>query len=240
MDWLPGAARTQGIAVAGVTRSHHAGVTGWFCQRLAAEGLVGLMFANTPAAMAPWGGTRPLFGTNPVAFAAPVAGGEPMVVDLSLSTVARGKIMAAAQKREAIPEGWATDAGGAPTTDPEQALKGMMQPIGGPKGAALALMVEVLAASLTGANTAAEASDFFGADGPPPGTGQLLIAIDPGALGGIAGIVRLADMFANNGTARVPGRRRQALREKALAEGIEIDDGLMREIEALGRRSGNG
>ena len=82
MEWLPDAARAQGIAVAGITRSHHAGVAGWFVERLAEAGLVGLMFANTPAAMAPWGGTRPLFGTNPIAFAAPVPGGDPMVVDL--------------------------------------------------------------------------------------------------------------------------------------------------------------
>ena len=98
MDWLPGAARAQGVAVAGVRRSHHAGVAGWFVERLAGEGLVALMFANTPAAIAPWGGTRPIFGTNPVAFAAPVPGAAPIVVDLSLSTVARGRIMAAAQR----------------------------------------------------------------------------------------------------------------------------------------------
>lgn len=239
MDWLPGAARAQGVAVAGIRRSHHAGVTGWFVERLAGGGLVACMFANTPAAMAPWGGTRPLFGTNPVAFAAPVPGAAPMVADLSLSTVARGRIMAAAQKAEPIPEGWATDAGGRPTTDATAALKGMMQPAGGAKGAALALMVEALAAGLTGATLAADAGSFFDAEGEPPGTGQLLLAIDPHALGGAEATARigaLAAGFADNGEARLPGRRRQAIAARVRAEGIEADDALLAEIAALGRR----
>jgi (2R)-3-sulfolactate dehydrogenase (NADP+) len=238
MAWLPGAARAQGVAVAGVRRSHHAGVTGWFVERLADEGLVALMFANTPAAIAPWGGARPLFGTNPIAFAAPVPGAAPLVVDLSLSTVARGRIMAAAQRGEPIPEGWATDLAGRPTTDARAALGGTMQPAGGAKGAALALMVEVLAAGLTGAVLAADAGSFFEAEGAPPGTGQLLLAIDPGALGGAEAaerIARLAAGFAGTGEARLPGRRRQAAAERVRREGIAIDAPLLAEIEALGR-----
>jgi len=237
MAALPDMARDQGIAVAGIHRSHHAGVAGWFVERLAGAGLVACMFANTPAAMAPTGGTRALFGTNPIAFAAPIDGAAPMVVDLSLSTVARGKILAAAQKGEPIPEGWATDAEGRPTTDAAAALKGTMQPMGGAKGAALALMVEVLAAGLTGANLAAQAPDFFAAEGPSPGTGQLLIAIDPGALGGTGQIAALADMFEGNGAARLPGRRRQARAAEVDRDGIRIDDAVMAQIRAVGRES---
>jgi (2R)-3-sulfolactate dehydrogenase (NADP+) len=238
MDWLPGAARAQGVAVAGVRRSHHAGVAGWFVERLAEVGLVGLMFANTPAAIAPWGGARPLFGTNPVAFAAPVPGAAPMVVDLSLSTVARGRIMAAAQKGEPIPEGWATDEAGRPTTDARAALKGTMQPVGGAKGAALALLVEALAAGLTGATLAPDAGSFFDAEGAPPGTGQLVLAIDPGALGGAEAAARigaLAAGFEGNGEARLPGRRRQAIAARVRAGGIAVDEALLAEIGALGR-----
>ena len=234
MDFVADAARTQGIAVAGVYRSHHAGVTGWFVERLARQGLVGCMFANTPAAMPPTGGTRSLFGTNPIAFAAPVQGAAPLVIDMALSNVARGKILAAVQKGEEIPPDWATDADGFPTTDPQAALKGAMQPAGGAKGAALALMVEVLAAGLTGATLAADASDFFGAEGPPPGTGQLLLAIDPGALGGTDQIVALAGQFDGNGTARLPGRRRQQIAERIARDGIEIEDDLLAQIQALG------
>ena len=101
-----------------------------------------------------------MFGTNPIAFACPLPGRAPIVVDLSLSKVARGNILAAKQKGETIPEGWALDADGKPTTDPEAALAGTMVPLGDAKGTALALMVELLAAGLTGANFAAEARPF--------------------------------------------------------------------------------
>ena len=143
-----------------------------------------LLFANTPAAMAPWGGAQALLGTNPIAFACPLPGREPIVVDLSLSKVARGNILAAKQRGERIPEGWALDEAGQPTTDPDAALRGTMLPLGDAKGTALALMVELLAAGLTGATYAAEASSFLDAKGPPPGTGQLIVAFDPAALGG--------------------------------------------------------
>ena len=186
---LPEMAKASGIAAAGFTRSHHAGVIGHHVEKLAEAGLVALAFGNTPKAMAPWGGKQPLYGTNPIAFAVPHRGHPPIVVDMALSQVARGKILTAAQKGEAIPEGWAVDETGKSTTDAKAALSGALQPIGGAKGAALALMVEVLAVALTGARFGFEASSFFDADGPPPGVGQFLIAIDPAAFGG-AGRVR--------------------------------------------------
>ncbi|MFQ5567213.1 MAG: Ldh family oxidoreductase, partial [Paracoccaceae bacterium] len=235
LEALPGMAREQGIAAAGVRRSHHAGAAGLFVEQLAGQGLVALMLVNTPAAIAPWGGARALFGTNPIAFAAPVPGAEPIVIDLSVSRVARGNIMAAGQKGEAIPEGWALDAGGNPTTDPAAALRGTMVPMAEAKGAALALMVEVLAAGITGANTAAEASSFFTADGPPPGTGQFLMVLDPGAMGGDAALERIGALAAaveGEPDARLPGRRRQALRARISAEGIALDPGLAAEIDA--------
>ncbi len=233
---LPQMARDQGVALAGVHRSHHAGVTGIFVERLAEAGLVGLMMVNSPPAMAPWGGKTPLFGTNPLAFAAPLPEGPPLVIDLSLSKVARGKIMAAQQKGEAIPEGWALDAAGAATSDPAAALQGSMVPMGDAKGAALALMVELLCAGLTGANYAYEASSFFEAEGTPPGTGQFLLAIDPAALGGPAAVGRIGEMAARiEGTegARLPGRRRQARRAQILRDGIDADAALLDEIRAL-------
>ncbi len=124
-----------------------------------------------------------MFGTNPIAFACPLPGRAPLVIDLSLSKVARGNVMTAKQRGEKIPEGWALDEAGRPTTDPDAALRGTMLPMGDAKGTALALMVELLAAGLTGANFAAEASSYLDAQGPPPGTGQLLIAFDPAAFG---------------------------------------------------------
>jgi (2R)-3-sulfolactate dehydrogenase (NADP+) len=193
------------------------------------------MFVNTPAGIAPWGGSRAVLGTNPVAFACPLPGRSPLVIDLSLSKVARGNIMTAKQRGETIPEGWALDAAGKPTTDPDAALAGTMVPAGDAKGTALALMVELLAAGLTGANFAAEASSFLDAKGPPPGTGQLMIAFDPSAFGGnaVARFGVLARSIEEQQGARLPGSRRLAAREKAKAEGLTVSDALMKEIEAI-------
>ncbi len=231
---LPEMARTAGIACAGITRSHHCGAAGHPVERLAEAGLVAMLFANTPGAIAPWGGAKAVFGTNPIAFACPLPGAAPVVVDLSLSKVARGNILAARQKGERIPEGWALDPSGAPTTDPEAALAGTMLPLGDAKGTALALMVELLAAGLTGAHYAAEASSFLDAEGPPPGTGQLILAFDPEAFGGgVAHFGHLAAMIEAQPGARLPGSRRLAARAKAQRDGLTVSDALLREIEAL-------
>ena len=235
IEHLPEIASANGVGVAGIRASHHAGVTGLPVERLAREGFVALMFANTPAAIAPWNGGRALYGTNPIAFAAPVPWAEPLVIDLSLSKVARGKLMAAQQKGEAIPEGWALDADGQPTTDPSEGLKGTMLPLGDAKGAVLALMVELIAAAVTGSNFGFEATSFFEADGAAPGTGQVLMAIDPGGLGaqGLARIGVLAAAIEGQADARLPGRRRQQLRAKLTSEGLPIDPELLAQIEKL-------
>ncbi len=227
---------TTGVAAASIRRSHHAGAAGQPVERLARDGLVALLFANSPPAIAPWGGKRALFGTNPIAFACPRPGTEPLVVDLSLSKVARGQVVAAAQHGEAIPDGWAFDEEGRATTDPEAALAGTMAPLGDAKGTALALMVEILAAGLTGAHFASEASSFLDAEGPPPGTGQLLLAFDPATLGGDDALARIATLAAAieaEPGARLPGRRRFERRARARTEGLEVRAELLATIEAL-------
>jgi (2R)-3-sulfolactate dehydrogenase (NADP+) len=232
---LPGIARNEGIAAASIHRSHHCGAAGHPVERLAEAGLVALMFVNTPSAIAPWGGSKAVFGTNPVAFACPLPGRAPLVIDLSLSKVARGNIMTAKQRGEKIPEGWALDADGRPTNDPEAALAGTMVPMGDAKGTALALMVELLAAGLTGANFAADASSFLDDKGPPPGTGQLIVAFDPAAFGGdaISRFAVLAQSIEDQSGARLPGVRRLKLREKAKLEGLSVSELLLKEIEAV-------
>lgn len=232
---LPAVARANGTAVAAIRRSHHCGAAGHPVERLADAGLVAMMFANTPAAIAPWGGSKAVFGTNPVAFACPHPGHAPIVIDLSLSKVARGNIMDAKQRGEEIPEGWALDEQGQPTTDPDAALRGTMLPLGDAKGTALALMVELLAAGLTGSNFAAEASSFLDAKGPPPGAGQLIVAFDPETIGGPGVPARFAALASSIETqpgARLPGGRRLAAREKARAQGLAIPDALLADIEA--------
>jgi len=233
---LPEVARRHGIAAAAIRRSHHCGAAGHPVERLAQAGLVALMFANTPAAIAPAGGSKGVLGTNPIAFACPLPGRAPIVIDLSLSKVARGNILAAQQKGERIPAGWALDAAGRPTSDPASALAGTMVPLGDAKGATLALMVELLAAGLTGANFAAEASSFLDAEGPPPGTGQLIIALDAAAFGGTAAAARFADLAASieqQPGARLPGTRRLAARQQAATEGLVIGEALLAAIREI-------
>jgi (2R)-3-sulfolactate dehydrogenase (NADP+) len=234
IERLPAIAREQGIAAAAIARSNHAGACGRHVERLAEQGLVALFFANTPEAIAPWGGTRAVFGTNPIAFAAPLDGRAPVVIDLALSKVARGNIVAAKQKGERIPEGWALDKDGRPTTDAGAALAGTMIALGDAKGAALALMVEVLAAALVGTHFAFEASSFLDDTGGPPQTGQLMIAIDPAGFGHSSFGERmqvLAQAIESQEGARLPGVRRLALRESAKREGLRVSDEIWKLLQ---------
>jgi (2R)-3-sulfolactate dehydrogenase (NADP+) len=231
LERLPALARAQGLAAAAIARSGHCGAAGLHVERLADQGLVGLLLANTPEAIAPWGGRKAVFGTNPIAFAAPLPGRPPVVVDLALSKVARGNVVAAQQKGEPIPQGWALDADGRPTTDPGAALAGTMLALGDAKGAALALMVEVLAAALVGSHFAFEASSFLDDAGGPPRTGQLILAIDPAGFGAGDGfgnrMALLAAAVEDQPGARLPGSRRLALRARAREEGIALPDTLV-------------
>jgi len=228
------AAREHGIAVAGVVRSHHCGVVVDHLRQAAAAGFVGLGFANSPAAMPAAGGRHAVFGTNPVAAVFPRAGADALMIDLSLSEVARGKVMVAAKEGKPIPAGWALDAEGRPTTDAQAALAGSMLAIGAAsssKGAMLALVVELLVTALIGAQFGFEASSFFVDEGNRPGIGQAFIVIDPGALAGSAPYmarveVLVAEMLKDDGV-RLPGARREALRRRAEAEGLEVPDALL-------------
>ncbi|MGE4241853.1 Ldh family oxidoreductase [Ramlibacter sp.] len=226
-------AKRLGVCFVGVTNSHHAGVLVDHLRPAAAAGLVGLGFANSPAAMPAAGGRHAVFGTNPVAAIFPRRGGDPLMIDLSLSEVARGKVAVAASKGEAIPAGWALDRDGRPTTDAKAALEGSMLPIGAAtstKGAMLALVVELLVTALTGAHHGAEASSFFVDEGNAPRIGQAFLLIDPGALAGRAVYderieALIAEMLVDEGV-RLAGARRLELERKARTEGIEVPDAL--------------
>ena len=227
-------AREFGIGFVGVVRSHHAGVIVDHLRPLAEAGLVGLGFANSPAAMPAAGGRHPLFGTNPVAALFPRRDAVPLLIDLSLSEVARGKLMVAAKEGRPIPLGWALDAEGRPTTDPKAGLGGSMLPIGAvssPKGAMLALVVELLVTALIGANFGFEASSFFVDEGNRPGIGQAFLVIDPDALAGREAFldrleVLIAEMLIDE-SVRLPGARREALLERARTDGVAVADAVL-------------
>ena len=236
VEKLRALAPKTGIAAAAVTRSHHCGAAGHHAEALAGGGLIGLLFANTPKAIAPWGGNQGVFGTNPIAFAAPRSGRPPLVIDLSLSKIARGKIMVAEQEGTSIPADWALDAQGRPTTDPKAAMEGTMLPMGGAKGAVLVMMVETLSAALTGAHFGFEASSFFTSQGQSPGVGQLLIAMAPGPLSGQSFSSRLEVMLAavlQQENARLPGDRRLRLRQEAQQNGVLLTKKQYEQLIAL-------
>jgi (2R)-3-sulfolactate dehydrogenase (NADP+) len=237
-DPLVDSARECGIAMLAIEHSYSAGVLGWFVERLAAAGLVAIMFANSSSLMAPAGGTRPFFGTNPIAWAAPRAVGPPVVADLSSSAVAWVKVNAAAHAGESIPLGWALDAQGRPTTDAHEALAGSMLPAAAHKGSALALLVDVMSGGVAGSNFSFEASSFSGTEGGPPDVGQVVLAIDPSASMGDGFVSRLEVEFraltAEPG-ARLPGEQRLAHRAAALQYGVAVPEELMATLDEYAR-----
>lgn len=216
-------AKEMGIAIMAIGNSHHCGALSVQVDKIAQAGLIGIMLANAPKAIAPWGGKEPLFGTNPIAFATPQANGLPLVIDLSLSRVARGKVMNAHKSGQQIPIGWALDVDGEPTTDPKAALAGTMVPIGEAKGTALALMVEILSAAFTGSAFSHQAGSFFDADGPAPRVGQTLIAIRPDANSGfLERVSELLNAIKAMDGARLPGDRRRKAIQTAQDEGLLV------------------
>ncbi|MBY6139144.1 Ldh family oxidoreductase [Leisingera daeponensis] len=231
------AAREQGIAVLAIRNSYNCGVLGYHTARLARAGLVGLGFTNAPASIAPSGGKKPVVGTNPFSVAVPGEGGEPeMLIDQSASTIAKSEVMKHAREGKEIPLGWALDADGNPTTDPDAGLKGSMAPSGGYKGVGVALLTEIMAAALTGATLGINASPFSGTAGGPPKTGQMFIAIDPAATSndgfrtGMAGIV---EAVRGQEGAHLPGDGRRAKRLQARKDGVAVSAATLARIEAL-------
>jgi (2R)-3-sulfolactate dehydrogenase (NADP+) len=231
-------AKRYGVAFAGVTNSHHFGAAAYHLAPVAQAGLVGLAFTNSPSAINAWGGKKAFFGTNPIAAIFPRRGADAVVVDLSLTEVVRGKIMLYAKEGKPIPLGWAVDRDGNPTTDPKAALTGSLSAIGGVKGTALALMVEVLCVALTGAAFSFENDSYFEPGGKPR-IGHAIIAIDPDALAGADSYyprleVMIARMLDEEGV-RLPGTRRQQASARARADGIDIPDSLLGELRQLAR-----
>jgi (2R)-3-sulfolactate dehydrogenase (NADP+) len=230
-------ARRNGIGFAGIRNSAHAGVMGIHLLPVAEAGLVGLAFTNSPAAIPAWGGRKALFGTNPVAAVFPRKAKQPLVIDLAMTTVVRGRIMMAMRRGERIPEGWALDRNGRPTTDPKEAIEnGSLFPIGGVKGAMLALMFELICAALTGSAIGPEVDSFFSDEGNRPRIGQAFIAIDPAALAGTETfherIESVVSAMLADPEVRLPGARRFSA-EAVAAGGIEVPDELLAQVEKL-------
>ena len=219
-------AREQGLAAAAVVDAHHFSALWADVEPLAEAGLVAIAMTSYMPAVAPAGARVPFFGTNPMAFAWPRAGGTALVVDQASAAMARGEVTLAAREGRSLPPGTGIDAAGQPTTDPAAVLKGALLPFGGHKGSGIALMVELLAGALIGQSFSVEAAERDNKDGGPPSGGVFMLALDPARFGDAEGWLDhgesfLARLAALDGV-RLPGDRRAANRRRIAIEGVEL------------------
>ncbi|HWK65223.1 MAG TPA: Ldh family oxidoreductase [Rhizobiaceae bacterium] len=206
-------------------------------EALADQGLASIAMCPSYATVAPAGGTKPLLGTNPFAFGWPRPGEHPYVFDFATSVAARGELELHRRAGKSLPEGWAVDGDGNPTTDPESALAGAMMPFGGHKGSAISTMIELLAGAMIGDFTSLEALDFLGTTTIAPRHGELIIAFDPGRMaGGRLDPVKhgeaLLEAIVGQG-ARLPSQRRFAARRLSIEKGIALTGAELAQLELL-------
>lgn len=229
-------AKALGVAVFASSNSYTTGELGWYAARLAQEGLVAFAATNGPALLAGSGAGQAVYCTNPLAFAAPVEDGRILLIDQSSSATAFVKIREAAARGEAIPADWALDQDGRPTTDPFAAMRGALVAFGGSRGANIALMVEVLAAGLTGANWSLDAPDFQAGD-KCPGAGLFVLALAPQLLAegfSIRLAAQVERLSARYGV-HIPGLERIPRQQQAQSAGIVLPRQLFDSISSFRR-----
>jgi len=248
MDEAIRLARAAGVGMVTARHSNHYGPASYYAAQAAAAGMIGLTTTNSPPAMPPWGGRAPYLGTNPIACAFP-GSGAPLVVDLSLSVVARGKIIQAARQGQPIPPGWAVDAAGRETTDPRAVLAGgAVLPLGGAKGFALALAVEVLSGLLAGAAFGPHVTSILADDVAPANVGHWFLAADvarflpPAAFGAaldqLRAELKAAEAADPRAPVRLPGERRAAARAEQRAHGVALPPETLRALDDWAARLG--
>ena len=242
-------AQTQGIGMVAVAHTSHAAALSAYTERAAEAGCIALMVANTPPAMPPSGGCEAFLGTNPLAFCAPgpTSSDAPVVVDMATSLVARGNIIMAARQGQPIPEGWAVDAEGNPTTDARAALAGAVLPMAGAKGYALALMIEILSAIVPGTGWGPHVHSPYDDWNTPTDSGIWCLALSVGTLmspddytkrlGGLLTAIHAAPT-APGQEIRIPGERRMQVREERTLHGIPIDAATRKELDELSEEAG--
>jgi len=235
-------ARRFGVGLSLVRNTNHIGLLAYYTLMAADEGLVGFCMCNSAASMAPWGGAEPFFGTNPFSVASPGGDGTPVVLDMSTSIVARGKIRRALRLKEPIPLGWALDAGGSPTHDPQEAMGGTLLPVGGPKGYGMALFIDLISGLLSGSKYSRDVKTFHKPEGPT-GVGVTTLAIEIARFMPLDTFHSLVEEHSRairgSAKAREAGRiylpgeieaERERLSEKS---GVEVDAATCRSLDAL-------
>ena len=240
-------AKVYGLGFVTVKNSNHFGAASTYCKMAAHERMVGQAYTNSPCGIPPWGGKKPYFGTNPISYGFP-NGNQPVVVDMSSSTVARGNIILAAKEGLTIPKGWAIDQDGNPTTDAKEALQGAVLPVGGAKGYALALAVEVMSGIISGSAYGTHVGWIYDDSLEPVNIGHSFFALDITRLMPFENYAqRMTDMIGEIkdvpraegvDAIRIPGERRQSIAEERKKEGIPINEGLLQELNELATKFG--
>ncbi|MCB8814208.1 Ldh family oxidoreductase [Desulfosporosinus shakirovi] len=235
-------AKVYGLGFVTVKNSNHFGAASTYCKMAAHEGMIGQAYTNSPCGIPPWGGKNPYFGTNPISYGFP-NGDQPVVVDMSSSIIARGKIILAAKEGRSIPKGWAIDQYGNSTTDAEAALQGAVLPVGGPKGYALALAAEVMSGIISGSKYGTHVGWIYDDSLEPVNIGHSFFAIDISRLMPLRDYAqRMTDMIGEIKSVpradevdaiRIPGERRQSIAEERKKDGIPINEGLLQELNEL-------
>jgi LDH2 family malate/lactate/ureidoglycolate dehydrogenase len=233
-------AKSEGVGVCSVRGSNHLGALSFYVRMATDAGMIGVALSNTPPAMAPPGGREPYLGTNPIAAGVPTSG-PAVVIDMATSQVARGSVLKALREGKPIPQEWAIDAEGRATTDPQAALAGSLTPLGGAKGFALALLVEVFAAVLSGSAVGPEVAGTFVDSDRPSNVGHFFLALDPEAFGPgfsqrtdrLASALRAIQPVDPERPVRLPGDRRLKEREVRERQGLEVPDDLLSELRQI-------
>lgn len=237
------AAEQFGMAAVGVRNSNHFGTAGYYCNIAAQKGYVAILVTNGPPAIAPWGGKESYFGTNPIAYGFPRKASPNLIIDMATSTVARGKIIQAAKTGKAIPDNWALDKDGNPTTDAKKAMEGVLLPIAGPKGYALALAVEHMAGVLTGAGFGKDVAWQYGNSEQPANVGHLLILLKAEAFSSDCDYYDRMERFCSEIKSippapkyteiKLPGEREWDAMQIRLVSGIELEPSLESELRQI-------
>lgn len=239
-------ARTQGAAAVTAGCTNHVGSLYYFARQAAEQGFIAFLVTNSPPNMAPWGGAQAVLGTNPLCIAAPVADGPPVILDMATSVVAKAKILVAEKTGRPIPEGWALDPNGRPTTDAGQAAAGTVLPVGGAKGYGLAVMVDILAGVLAGAGFGTGA--YYARAPKEGGLGFFcsLYAVDrfmepeafAGRMAAFAGMLKASPLAPGAEPITLPGERSAATEERMRREGVTLSAEVFADLQQVARRLG--
>jgi len=236
-------ARQHGVGIATVRNSNHTGPGSFYVMQASDQGLIGVSASNSPVSMAVWGSRGRALGTNPLSVSVPAGRHDAIVVDMSSSVVARGKIVEASKRGDPIPEGWALDKDGKPTTDSVEAEAGVVLPFAGAKGSAIAILVDVLAGVLSGAAYGSLIQNLYAEFEQPQNNGQFTMAIDVSAfmppamfsdrIDGFIDLMKAAPVAEGVSEVLVPGEPETRNHKKHLRTGVPLPENVVADIRAV-------